>query len=50
MSEIFVKDYGPVCRENYDTELVVAKLSDCYSYKEFAEEAVREEVGDSNAK
>jgi hypothetical protein len=36
------------CWENYDTDLVVAKLSDCYSCFEFAEEAMREEVGDSD--
>ena len=36
------------CWENYDTDLVVARLSDCYSCKEFAEEAMREEVGDSD--
>lgn len=38
------------CWENYDTDLFVAKLSDCYSCREFAEEAMREEVGDNDAK
>jgi hypothetical protein len=32
------------CRENYETDLVVAKLSDCYPEREYAEEAMKEEL------
>lgn len=32
------------CCENYDTDLVVAKLSDCYSCFEYAEKAMKEEL------
>lgn len=32
------------CMENYDTTLVVARLSDCYQCRERAEEAMREEL------
>lgn len=32
------------CRENYETDLVVAKLSDCYPEYEYAEEAMKEEL------
>lgn len=33
------------CRENYDTGLVVARLSDCYSCREYAEAEMKEELG-----
>lgn len=36
------------CWENYDTDLVVARLSDCYSCKEFAKEAMQEELKDDD--
>lgn len=34
------------CMQNYDTDLVVARLSDCYSCREIAEQAMNEELGD----